>query len=605
MKAQAVSLTDLAQVHQAGKGQRVGQSSLVMAAHPKLLELIRSVRDAPCFICSPEKTGRSSLALDYAQRSYRLDEVLWIEGTAESFLKALHSHTHLEHLERRITTGSSNAKLVVIDDLPYLKEHAASRLSDWIDRLIERGVEVIVISTPQDDCLADFQSDRLVINGERLVTLQRWERARRIEALECFFNAQIPQELIQLAALMLLMGRGIVDNLRELDYEIPAGSHSLLKQFCPFFEIDDETGYFNTFEFSALDFTQYLPALLLEAPRRKEDREASDLERCFERLTQLSIHLFERSEREQSQLLLELIGVLLGYDGKDEPLRKSSVGTSGKEVKGESRIDDLDPASDGNPLSQPTEVLTVRLFGDFEILKYGQKLNNQELHRRKVRELLAHLVLNMGRGVARDALMERLWSDKDYAHAKDNFYATWSRLNRALEDAARENTYISNHCGLCRIDTRTVLSDVLEFEQLSKFVLFEQGSVEQRIEAIYQLEQIYRGDLLSGCTLDSYVLAARLRYRSLLVDVMIAASKLFSQQGNDTNAVWFARKAYDTDSTREDVYRILMTMQDKAGQRTSALKTYFDCKRFLSDELGILPSQKTTALYQELILDRR
>ncbi|MDR0350272.1 MAG: bacterial transcriptional activator domain-containing protein, partial [Coriobacteriales bacterium] len=59
------------------------------------------------------------------------------------------------------------------------------------------------------------------------------------------------------------------------------------------------------------------------------------------------------------------------------------------------------------------------------------------------------------------------------------------------------------------------------------------------------------------------------------------------------------------DPSREDVYRVLMAVQDKAGQRTSALKTYFDCKRFLSEELGILPSQKTTALYQELILDRR
>jgi hypothetical protein len=35
------------------------------------------------------------------------------------------------------------------------------------------------------------------------------------------------------------------------------------------------------------------------------------------------------------------------------------------------------------------------------------------------------------------------------------------------------------------------------------------------------------------------------------------------------------------------------------------LRTYFDCKRYLSDEMGIPPSQQTTALYQELILDRR
>jgi DNA-binding SARP family transcriptional activator len=58
------------------------------------------------------------------------------------------------------------------------------------------------------------------------------------------------------------------------------------------------------------------------------------------------------------------------------------------------------------------------------------------------------------------------------------------------------------------------------------------------------------------------------------------------------------------DSTREDVYRELMDVQLDAGQRTSAMQTYFSCKRYLSDELGILPSRKTTALYQDLLMDR-
>jgi DNA-binding SARP family transcriptional activator len=201
--------------------------------------------------------------------------------------------------------------------------------------------------------------------------------------------------------------------------------------------------------------------------------------------------------------------------------------------------------------------------------------------------------------------MERIWPDKDLSHAKENFHATWSRLSHLLADGVRPNPYLTNNRGLCRLEPASVTIDIHEFEQLSKAFLFEQGSVEQRIEAIYRLEQLYRGDILSGYRIDSFVQAAQTRYRSILVDVMLEASRLFSQEGNDTNAVWFARKAYDTDPSREDVYRVLMAMQDRAGQRTSALKTYFDCRRFLSEELGILPSHKTTALYQELILDRR
>jgi DNA-binding SARP family transcriptional activator len=218
---------------------------------------------------------------------------------------------------------------------------------------------------------------------------------------------------------------------------------------------------------------------------------------------------------------------------------------------------------------------------------------------------MTHLALNMGRGVSRDTLMERIWPDKEFSRAKDNFHSTWSRLVRLLSGGTKPSPYLTNNQGICRLEPATVTVDVYEFDRLSRSFLFDRGDVEQRIEMIYRLEQLYRGDVLSGYQVDLYVQGAQQRYRAILVDVMLEASKLFSQEGNDTSAVWFARKAYDTDPTREDVYRILMAMQDRAGQRTNALRTYFDCKRFLSEELGILPSQKTTALYQDLILDRR
>jgi DNA-binding SARP family transcriptional activator len=606
MKAQAIAQTSLTHSYKQKPFTRLGKSSLVVAAHPKLLDLIRSSHGVPCFICAPGKTGRSSLALDYAQRSYHLDEVLWIEGASENFRHALSSNTLLEHLEFQIMEGLSSSKLVVIDDVPFLQENIASRFSDWVDQLVKRGVEVIIITTPQDDCLGEFQSDRLLIDGKRLVDSQHWQKPRLIEALNCFFAAPIPQDLVRLAALMLLMGQGIVDNLRELAYQIPAGSHVLLKKFCPFFEIDEETGYFNTSCVSAADFAAFLPGLLLEAPRTVEEQEASEAERCFERLTQLSLHLFERSERSQSQLLLEMIGNMLAYEESTETTGGfTSLQSNVKAIINKLSCDEAEYEPDSNLPSEMPELLVVRLFGDFEVFRGGHKIESPELHRKKVRELFIHLILNMGRGVSRDTLMERIWPGKDASHAKVNFYATWSRLCRTLSSNSQENPYISNNGGLCRLELRAVHTDVFEFEQLSKFVFFEKGSVEERIDAIYRLEQIYRGDLVSGCTVDPLLLAAKQRYRSTLVDVMIAASKLFSLEGNNSSAVWFARKAYDTDSTREDVYRILMTMQDKAGQRTSALRTYFDCKRFLSEELGILPSQKTTALYQDLILDRR
>jgi DNA-binding SARP family transcriptional activator len=565
-----------------------------------------------------------------------------MDAASDGFREAINAGTLMEHLERQWANGLASYRLVVFDDLPSLENRMATRFSDWIDGLIKKDIEVIVITTPYEDCLGDYQSDRLFIGSGRLVASQKWSANRVIEVMECFFHAPVPRELSTLASLMLLLGRGIVDNLRELGYQIPAASYSLLKRYCPLIEINETTGHFDATGLPVPQLARHLLARLNEAARVEEEPGMSATERCFERLTQLSVHLFERSEREQSHLLLELAGCLLTHDDAGLPLVSLHFGDSlndagaglvdafavdrddvsrkpasqnlnqadlaGAEYQGE-RVGDL--LGSTREQSVPAvvengpETLVVKLFGYLEIFKGDRRLEGKELQRRKVRALFIHLVLNQGYGIARDTLMERIWPEKDFIRAKDNFYATWSRLNRILSEGDKSNSYLTNNRGLCRLESTLVMTDVHEFEQLSRSILFEQGSVDERIEAIYRLEQLYRGDILSGCRIDSSIQAAQLRYRTTLVDIMLEASRLFSEQGNDTNAVWFARKAYDIDSSREDVYRILMAMQDRAGQRTSALRTYFDCKRFLSEELGILPSQKTTALYQELILDRR
>jgi len=604
--------------------EMAGQLSLVPSADRRILDLMRRSHNVPIFICAPHKTGRTSLAFDFARSHYLLDEVLWIDATSTAFLEAINKQTMLEHIQRQILKGLSRYNLIVIDDLPSLNDREASRFSSWIDQVIETNTTVIIITTPQEDSLKNHQSDRLIIEGESFILSQKWTRLRTEDCMRAFFASDIPTDLKILAALMILMGHGTIDNLSELGYSIPFNNHSILKRYCPLLEIEETTGYFNTTGVPLKELSDLLIGLLTNIPRSEKDLEMSELEWSFERLTQMSVYLFERAEREQSQLLLELAGSLLTCDDAGFLLSEnaSSRNPESRDKKraevrnngGQAQYAVLQKrAREGDGLEMDhtelfydePEQLIIRLFGDFKVMKAGRLIEGKQLQRSKVRALLIHLALNMGRGLARDSLLERIWPEKDYSHAKDNFYSTWSMLNGLLSENRKDSPYLSNRQGLCRLEQKYVTTDVYEFELLTKAVLFQQGSIGERTDAIYRIEQLYRGDIMSGTRVDNYVHAAQMRYRSILVDVMIEASKLFSQEGNDTNAVWFARKAYDTDPTREDVYRTLMSMQDKAGQRTSALRTYFDCKRFLSEELGILPSQQTIALYQELVMDSR
>jgi DNA-binding SARP family transcriptional activator len=230
------------------------------------------------------------------------------------------------------------------------------------------------------------------------------------------------------------------------------------------------------------------------------------------------------------------------------------------------------------------------------------------MRRGKVRSLFILLALNLGRSVARETILERLWPEKSRDAAIENFYTTWSRLAVILgggDSGAKNSPYLSCDRQVCRLNPTYVKLDLVEFETLAKVVLFWQGTREDRIEAVYRMERLYRGDLLAAISHDSSVQALRERYRTLQVDALLTAAQLFCEIDNESTAIWFARLAFDLDPSREDVYLALMDMLGRMGQRTSAVRAYQDCKRYLEEKLGLAPSQKTTDLYQELILGSR
>ena len=89
-----------------------------------------------------------------------------------------------------------------------------------------------------------------------------------------------------------------------------------------------------------------------------------------------------------------------------------------------------------------------------------------------------------------------------------------------------------------------------------------------------------------------------------MTDALTSAAARLSDSGEPISAMWFAREALSRDTLREDAYETLMRAQIAAGQRSSALNTFFQCKKMLSEELGIDPSIRTQRLY-ESILDEK
>ncbi|WP_304518566.1 BTAD domain-containing putative transcriptional regulator, partial [Adlercreutzia sp. ZJ242] len=244
--------------------------------------------------------------------------------------------------------------------------------------------------------------------------------------------------------------------------------------------------------------------------------------------------------------------------------------------------------------------LFVRLFGGFEARIGDEPVDPRAFSRVKTKTLLAMLVLNRGREVARDRLAALMWPAATPESARKNFYSIWSKLNRALRVGAHCPYLIRSQNG-CRLDPRLVTSDVAAFEALSRTLLFGAPESEGWEELYARVCDEYADDLMPGEEDNEIIASMRDRYRVQLIDGLIATSIRLAQRGEARGSVWFAREALRRDAAREDAYLALMEAQVAADQRASAIETYFACRRFLSDELGIDPSAKTVELYRSII----
>ncbi|MCD8200183.1 MAG: hypothetical protein LUD25_04450 [Coriobacteriaceae bacterium] len=238
----------------------------------------------------------------------------------------------------------------------------------------------------------------------------------------------------------------------------------------------------------------------------------------------------------------------------------------------------------------------VCLFGGFAVTVGDRRIPEQSW-RKRARDLLSLLVLAQGRDMARDRLFEVLWPDTDHHHALDSFYTAWSTIGRVLGGGP----YLERSGEFCRINPRYFSSDVADFDQLVRTTLVQKEDGQAILDSCARLEAIYKSGLLPSENDIQVIKTQRDRYQEMYVNAMISATNIALERRDVHTALWFSGKALDSDDRREDVYLAVMRAQVAGGQRCSAIKTYFRCKGFLRNELGLDPSSEMEQLYRSLI----
>lgn len=322
-----------------------------------------------------------------------------------------------------------------------------------------------------------------------------------------------------------------------------------------------------------------------------------------------AIRLCEREDEPTvyEALLREAVGFEAVGDASLSRRRKaerilSSLAAQREEAKAKRALSEL-PSNVVSFRAANTQVplMHVRLFGGMEVRVGGEVVDEKAFQKHKATTLLAILVLHRGKEVPRSELLDVLWPDTSSDKSVNSFYSLWSLLRRALMDERGACPYLAKHQKSYMVDAHYVKSDVEEFESICRMLTFEEPEAGVWMEAFARLEEDFACGLLPSEASNAYIARLRERFRTRLADVYVTAADRLCDADEPRAALWFAQAALERFEKREDAFCALMRAQMSTGQRSLAMDTFFECKRFMKEDLGMDPSERIVRLHRRLL----
>jgi len=251
----------------------------------------------------------------------------------------------------------------------------------------------------------------------------------------------------------------------------------------------------------------------------------------------------------------------------------------------------------------PIRILTL---GGFALKLEGVPVRSARKAQKKPLDLLKALISQGGQEASAAAIAEMLWPEAEGDAALDALEVTLRRLRKLLgrDDAIKlhEGRLALNE-GLCWVDARAFerahqRADALLADGGTKVTDADLESLAQRLLTLYP------GHFLAGDDDNTWLLACRQRLASRMFRDLSAIGQIWEDRGVPGKAELIYRRGVELDAVSEMLYRRLMSVQSRRGDRAGALATYRRCRRMLQMTLGVEPSTETEALYRTA-LDQR
>jgi DNA-binding SARP family transcriptional activator/predicted RNA-binding Zn ribbon-like protein len=238
--------------------------------------------------------------------------------------------------------------------------------------------------------------------------------------------------------------------------------------------------------------------------------------------------------------------------------------------------------------------MEFRLLGPFEAHHDGEPV---EVGRRQERCILAILLLDAGRLVPTDRLIDLLWSGRPPSSARAAVHTYIGRLRATLSpQGVRLVTRGDGY--LVEPDTHGVDAD--EFVRLAQRATGA-GDPAERVHLLERALALWRGPLLADLIDDEL----RARLGGPLEELRLTGVELRAEArlelGQHTRVVTELAADVDEHPTRERLVGSLMTALYRGARQADALQLYRATRRALVNDLGVEPGPELQELHRRIL----
>ncbi len=241
--------------------------------------------------------------------------------------------------------------------------------------------------------------------------------------------------------------------------------------------------------------------------------------------------------------------------------------------------------------------MQFRILGPVQLWVGGQA---HPLGEPRQQAIMAALLVEAGRAVSVDTLVDRVWGLAPPPQARRSLQAHLAKLRRALDTAGAGGHLLGRVSGGYRLQADPGQVDVLRFRQL--LARARSGTEDDALRAALLREALglCRGEPLAG--IDS-PWADRLRQS--LHEEQVEATVMWAHTeirlGNAGSVVGPLTDLAQQFPLLETAAAALMAALDAAGRPADALDRYHRLRQHLRDELGADPGPQAQALYHRLL----